>query len=293
MGASWKKTSKDKRLPTKPPPLFNGVVESSAAGRVGENANKKSKIFSSNSSNSCFSRLPLADKKVTLASTDLAASVDELSTFTLLFENTVFEGGGVKGIAYVGAVKCLNDVGIRLKRFAGSSIGATVAGFLSVGYTADEMVALYLQDLSVFIRVLDKVCHRICMVRDVMVTDVIVRDVMVGDVMVRDVMVNDVMAGHVMVRNVMVGDVMVRDVIVNDVMAGDVMVRNVMVKHVMVRDVMVRDVIVRDVMVKHVMVRDIMVRDVKVGDVMLAMIGHTSTIPASIHGVTHVTLISR
>jgi len=46
----------------------------------------------------------------------------------------------------------LNDVGIRLKRFAGSSIGATVAGFLSVGYTADEMVALYLQDLSVFIR---------------------------------------------------------------------------------------------------------------------------------------------
>jgi len=122
MGASWKKTSKDKRLPTKPPPLFNGVVESSAAGRVGENANKKSKIFSSNSSNSCFSRLPLADKKVTvdgsrrllqnafskalieLASTDLAASVDELSTFTFPFENAVFEGGGVKGIAYVGAV---------------------------------------------------------------------------------------------------------------------------------------------------------------------------------------------
>ncbi|KAF6026292.1 hypothetical protein EB796_015397 [Bugula neritina] len=178
MGASWKKTSKDKRLPTKPPPLFNGVVDSSAAGRVGENGNKKSKIFSSNSSSSCFSKLPLADKKVTvdgsrrllqnasskalieLASTDLAVSVDELSTFTFPFENAVFEGGGVKGIAYVGAVKCLNDVGIRLKRFAGSSIGATVAGFLSVGYTADEMVALYLQDLSVFIR--DSKCELLC-----------------------------------------------------------------------------------------------------------------------------------
>ena len=39
-----------------------------------------------------------------------------------------------------------------MTRFAGVSIGASVAGFLSVGFSVDELVALYLQDLSIFIR---------------------------------------------------------------------------------------------------------------------------------------------
>ncbi|KAF6026560.1 hypothetical protein EB796_015131 [Bugula neritina] len=98
-GSSWKKTSKDKRLPTKPPPLFNGVVDSSAAGRVGENGNKNRKFSPVILQNASSKAL------IELASTDLAVSVDELSTFTFPFENAVFEGGGVKGIAYVGAVK--------------------------------------------------------------------------------------------------------------------------------------------------------------------------------------------
>lgn len=46
----------------------------------------------------------------------------------------------------------MEDVGIRPKRFAGVSIGASLAGFLSVGFTSEELVALYLQDLSIFIR---------------------------------------------------------------------------------------------------------------------------------------------
>jgi len=46
----------------------------------------------------------------------------------------------------------MEEVGIKLKRFAGSSIGSTVAGLLAVGYTADELIALYMQDLSIFIR---------------------------------------------------------------------------------------------------------------------------------------------
>lgn len=49
-------------------------------------------------------------------------------------------------------MQCLEDVGIRLKRFAGVSMGASVAGFLSVGFTSDELVTLYVQDLSIFIR---------------------------------------------------------------------------------------------------------------------------------------------
>lgn len=48
--------------------------------------------------------------------------------------------------------QCLEDAGIKLKRFAGSSIGSTIAGLLSVGYSSDELIALYIQDLSIFIR---------------------------------------------------------------------------------------------------------------------------------------------
>lgn len=49
-------------------------------------------------------------------------------------------------------LQCLEDVGIRMTRFAGSSIGATIAALLAVGYTSDELVTLYIQDLSMFIR---------------------------------------------------------------------------------------------------------------------------------------------
>lgn len=48
--------------------------------------------------------------------------------------------------------QCLEDMKIKIKRFAGSSMGASVAALLSVGYTADELVSLYIQDLSIFIR---------------------------------------------------------------------------------------------------------------------------------------------
>ena len=42
------------------------------------------------------------------------------------FRNLVFEGGGVKGIAYAGAVAVLEDKGILpgIRRVAGTSAGA-------------------------------------------------------------------------------------------------------------------------------------------------------------------------
>ena len=57
------------------------------------------------------------------------------------FKNLVFEGGGVKGIAYVGALEILNDEGILkdIKRVAGTSAGAMVAVLVGLGYTAVEI----------------------------------------------------------------------------------------------------------------------------------------------------------
>ncbi len=56
-------------------------------------------------------------------------------------ENLVFEGGGVKGIAFCGAVKYLEENGImpNVKRLIGSSAGAITAGALAVGYKSYEV----------------------------------------------------------------------------------------------------------------------------------------------------------
>jgi len=53
------------------------------------------------------------------------------------FKNLVFEGGGVKGIAYVGALEKLQDRGIlqNIERVAGTSAGAMVAVLVGLGYT--------------------------------------------------------------------------------------------------------------------------------------------------------------
>ncbi|VFS56685.1 Patatin-like phospholipase [Leminorella grimontii] len=52
------------------------------------------------------------------------------------FENLVFEGGGVKGIAYVGALEVLEEEGIldNVKNVAGSSVGAIAAVLVGLGY---------------------------------------------------------------------------------------------------------------------------------------------------------------
>lgn len=74
----------------------------------------------------------------------ITTNSDEREQMTKYYENIVFEGGGIKGIAFGGALKCLEDLGIldKIKRYAGSSAGAIVAASLAVGYTADEIVSI-------------------------------------------------------------------------------------------------------------------------------------------------------
>lgn len=54
----------------------------------------------------------------------------------------VFEGGGVKGTALVGALKAAEERGIVFKAVAGTSAGAIVASLVAAGYTADELNAI-------------------------------------------------------------------------------------------------------------------------------------------------------
>tara|TARA_Y100000310_G_scaffold227412_1_gene229662 strand:- start:161 stop:1156 length:996 start_codon:yes stop_codon:yes gene_type:complete len=57
------------------------------------------------------------------------------------FKNLVFEGGGVKGIAYAGALEILEkeDILSNVTRVAGASAGAITALPLALGYSAKEL----------------------------------------------------------------------------------------------------------------------------------------------------------
>jgi NTE family protein len=58
-----------------------------------------------------------------------------------MIKNLALKGGGVKGVAYVGAIKELDKAGLlnSLERVAGTSAGALMACMISLGYSADQI----------------------------------------------------------------------------------------------------------------------------------------------------------
>lgn len=56
----------------------------------------------------------------------------------------VFAGGGVRGTAYIGALKALDELNITLTGYASSSVGAIIASLLAVGYEYEELKELLL-----------------------------------------------------------------------------------------------------------------------------------------------------
>lgn len=51
----------------------------------------------------------------------------------------VFSGGGLQGIAHIGAVRALYELGIRPQYVAGTSSGSAMAALVAMGYDADGM----------------------------------------------------------------------------------------------------------------------------------------------------------
>lgn len=74
-----------------------------------------------------------------------ASPIDSVS-----YKNLIFEGGGVRGIAYAGALHVLEERGLlrSIERVGGTSVGSITALLLAVGYTAPEMTAI-LADLNI------------------------------------------------------------------------------------------------------------------------------------------------
>jgi NTE family protein len=57
----------------------------------------------------------------------------------------VFEGGGIKGLAYVGAIDVMEEAGYQWNRIAGTSVGSIIASLLAVGYSGQELSSLMLE----------------------------------------------------------------------------------------------------------------------------------------------------
>jgi NTE family protein len=65
--------------------------------------------------------------------------------------DAVFEGGGVRGIAFAGAIEAMEEQNLEWMRIAGTSAGAIVAALLAAGYTSKEIrTALEKMDFGQF-----------------------------------------------------------------------------------------------------------------------------------------------
>lgn len=80
----------------------------------------------------------------------LLTTVAWASADSLHYKNLVFEGGGVRGIAYAGALNVLDQRGMlrSVEQVGGTSVGAITALLLAVGYSTDDMTAI-LSDLHI------------------------------------------------------------------------------------------------------------------------------------------------
>jgi len=70
-----------------------------------------------------------------------------------MYNSLVFEGGGVKGISYLGVVKYLEENKIidSIVNYAGSSAGSHIATLLSIGYKFDELEDIFFEiPLNIF-----------------------------------------------------------------------------------------------------------------------------------------------
>lgn len=57
----------------------------------------------------------------------------------ILKADAVFEGGGVRGVGFTGAIAEIEKAGYTFENIAGTSAGAIVAALIAVGYTAEEI----------------------------------------------------------------------------------------------------------------------------------------------------------
>ena len=52
-------------------------------------------------------------------------------------------GGGIRGAAHIGAIRALEENGIKITAISGTSAGSIVAALYAMGYKEDEIIKLF------------------------------------------------------------------------------------------------------------------------------------------------------
>lgn len=84
---------------------------------------------------------------------DITETITEIK-IAKKYEYLVFSGGGIKGLAYGGALDILQSYGIlkNIKGYAGASAGAILAAMLAIGYSVEELnEIIFTIDFSKFV----------------------------------------------------------------------------------------------------------------------------------------------
>ena len=55
----------------------------------------------------------------------------------------IFGGGAIRGLAYLGAIKAMQELNLEIKVFAGSSVGAIFATLATLEYTEEEFNVIF------------------------------------------------------------------------------------------------------------------------------------------------------
>lgn len=58
-----------------------------------------------------------------------------------MYIDGVFSGGGIKGLALIGAYAEIENRGLKFQRLAGTSAGSIIAAFIAAGYTSKEILS--------------------------------------------------------------------------------------------------------------------------------------------------------
>lgn len=60
-------------------------------------------------------------------------------------DTILFSGGGMRGVAFIGVVRCLEEKGYDIKNYYGVSVGSMFALLLSIGFTSEELTEIVIK----------------------------------------------------------------------------------------------------------------------------------------------------
>lgn len=64
-----------------------------------------------------------------------------------------FAGGGLKGLAYIGVIKALNELGVKADFVSGTSSGSIFATFYAAGFTPEEIKEKTLENFKMLVKI--------------------------------------------------------------------------------------------------------------------------------------------